>query len=254
MAETKDVIVKNPHNACIFSFFMSNIDMKVVELQRKVVAKFNPSGIEHYSVQTSFEHGLTMDLAWQLNGVEMSTIGSKNAPKRFDHDVVIFLDIDAVPLNNFALDFLVERAKVGQVLAGNIQNSNHIQNEKHLFVAPSVCAISQDTFVAMGKPSARPSFRSDVGEEYTWHAEKNKVPVEFFYPLSFEEAPTEKAYWDLQNERVPETLRKYGRGTSFGQVGGPEGEPTPMFWHAFQSFHPGWKEKIPVRLEQILNG
>lgn len=248
---------KNPHNALIVTFFMSNIDMEVVKKQREIVAKYNPSGIEHYSVQTQFDHGLSMDLAWQLNGIEMATIGSKNAPKRFDFDVLVFLDVDAVPLNSTALDYIVERAKVGQVLVGNVQNTNHIQNDKHLFVAPSVLAVSTDTFVAMGKPSARPTPRGDVAEEYTYAAEKNKVSVEFFLPLSFEEAPAEKAYWDLQNESVPEQYRKYGRGTTFGNIpvireaNNAGGEP--MFYHCFQSFHSGWKEKIPTRFDQILN-
>lgn len=257
MDETSTAVrALNPHNAVIFTFFMDNIDMKTVELHSKVVEKFNPSKIPHYKVHTKFEHGLTMDLAWQLNGIEMGTIGSQNAPKRFDFDTVVFLDVDAVPLNPAALDYIVRKAKEDQILIGNIQNSNHIQNDKHLFVAPSVLAISTDTFVAMGKPSARPTIRADVAEEYTFHAEMNKVPVEYFLPLSFEEAPTEKAYWDLQNESIPEELRHYGRGTTFGDRRNVDGLKidVPMFWHAFQSFHAGWKEKIPVRLEQILNG
>lgn len=262
MAEANTSIIpvppKNLHNAVIFTFFMKNIEMSTVELQRKVVAKFNKSEIQHYSVQTEFEHGLTMDLAWQLNGIEMPTIGSQNAPKRFDYDVLVFLDVDAVPLTAGALDYIVERAAVGQVIIGDVQNSNHIQNDKHLFVAPSVMAISTDTFVAMGKPSARPTSRADVAEEYTFHAEKYKVPVEFFLPLSYEESPTEKAYWDLQNESIPEQFRKYGRGTTFGTPAINEPDrgqsEVSLFWHAFQSFHPGWKEKIPVKFESILNG
>lgn len=244
------VIVKNPHNAVIITFFMNNIDIKTVQKQREVVAKFNKSGIEHYSVQTGFEHGLSMDLAWQLNGVEMETIGSQNAPKRFDFDVIVFLDVDALPLNDMALDYLVEHAAVRQTLIGDVQNSNHIKNDKHLFVAPSVLAISEDTFVAMGKPSGRPTFRGDVAEEYTYAAEKNKVPTEFLLPFSFDEAPAEKPYWDLQNERIPETLRKYGRGTTFGLVGGPV--EVEMFWHQFQSFHPGQQEKFMKKADSLL--
>ena len=240
-------VIKNPHNAVIITFFMNNIDIKTVQKQREVVSKFNPSGIEHYSVQTGFEHGLSMDLAWQLNGVEMATIGANNAPKRFDFDVMVFLDVDALPLNANSLDYIVERAATNQVLIGNVQNSNHIENDKHLFVAPSVLAVSEDTFVSMGKPSGRPTRRGDVAEEYTYAAEANKVPVEIFLPLSYEEAPAEKPYWDLQNESVPEANRKYGRGTTFGLT-------EPMFWHQFQSFHPGQQEKFMKKCEEILNG
>lgn len=251
-----NLIVANPHNACIITFFMNNIDIKVVQKQREVVAKFNKSGIEHYSVQTGFEHGLSMDLAWQLNGVEMATIGANNAPKRFDFDVLVFLDVDALPLNFDALDYIVERAAVGQVLCGDVQNTNHLENGKHLFVAPSVLAVSEDTFVAMGKPSGRPTLRSDVAEEYTWFAEKNKVPVEYFLPLSFEAAPAEKAYWDLQNESIPEQYRKYGRGTTFGLTPDGDHQPDtkPMFWHNFQSFHPGQQDRFMKKAEALLNG
>lgn len=256
-------MVPNPFNFCIISFFMNNINMKNVELQRQVVAKFNPSAVPHISLQTELRHGASMDLCWQLNGVNMPQFPQGAVPKKWSYDGFLFLDIDALPLNEFAIDHAIAVAANLQKLVGNIQNSNHISNDKHLFVAPSVLAVTEDTFVAMGKPSAMETRRADVAEEYTFAAEKNKVPLEFFLPYSFDEAPAEKPFWDLQNESIPEAFRKYGRGTTFGL--NPEHvkpilsnkEDTghrPMFWHQFQSFHPGQSEKFKLKAEAILNG
>jgi hypothetical protein len=228
-------------NACIVSFFMNNIDMKTVGLQRDVVEKYNISKVPHYSIQTDMRHGASMDLAWALNGVKHPTFEGHEIPKRFDHDIIFFLDIDALPLNEKAIDLYISKAAAGR-LVGNVQRSNHIQNDQHLFVAPSALAISVESFITIGKPSGLETPRADVAEEYTYAAEKsNIVPVDFYMPLRYDSKPSECDYWALKDG-----MPVMGRGTTFGI----ESEET--FWHSFQIFHPGQQENFWKKCESIL--
>jgi len=233
-------------NAGIFTFFMSNIDMKTVDYNRRVVEKFNPEKYPHHHIQTPLNHGASMDLVWKCNGADVATFRGQQVPYKWDYEVVVFLDVDCLPLNEYALDHAIYLAGVEQKLVGNIQRSNHIQNNQHVFAAPSLCAVSKDTYVVMGAPSAIPTARGDVGEEYTYAAEKNKVNLHFFMPTKFDEAPAECPSWALKDG-----MPVYGRGTTFSDfMDGPGQED--YFWHQFQSFHAGQQEKFHAKCEQIL--
>jgi hypothetical protein len=236
-------------NACIISFFMDNIDLKTVELQRRVVNKFNPQGYVHYSIHTDMRHGASLDLAWVLNGITHTTFDGAEVQKRFDHDVILFLDVDAIPLNDQAIDETMKAAAAGR-LVGNIQRSNHIQNNQHVFVAPSCLAISVDSFVTLNKPSGLETKRADVAEEYTYATESqsNIVPVDFYMPLGYDSSPAECASWALKDG-----MPHVGRGTTFGHLASDGKEARPMFWHSFQIFHPGVQENFWKKCESFLN-
>ncbi len=227
-------------NACIVSFFMDNLNKKTIALQNEVVKKRNKSQYPHYSIHTDLRHGASMDIIWAMNGLPHPTFKGHNVAKKFDHDVVLFLDIDAIPLNNDAIDTYIECAQSG-FLIGNIQRSNHIQNDQHLFAAPSAVALSVDTIATMQYPSALETLRADVGEEYTFAAEKYNIPIRLAMPLKFDEAPAECASWALKDG-----MPVYGRGTTFGF------NDKEAFWHSFQSFHPGQQEKFWKKCEEEL--
>lgn len=228
-------------NACIISFFMNNIDKKTVDIQRQVVDKYNTQKYPHYSILTDLRHGAAMDMAWALHGINHPTFDGHNVPKRFDHDAILFLDIDAIPLNPDAIHDTIKAASEGHLI-GNVQRTNHLQNNQHLFVAPSCLAVSVDTFVTIGKPSGLETKRSDVAEEYTFAAEKSGiVPIDFYLPLCYNEAPAEGGSWALKDG-----MPVYGRHTTFGMG------DIPMFWHSFQIFHPGMQEKFWKKCEEVL--
>jgi len=231
--------------AGIFSFYMKNIPQGAVEAQRNVVAKFNKSGYPHHQILTDMRHGYSMDAAWHLNGINVQPQFVGKFPNQFDYDVMVFLDIDAVPLNTDALDFYVEHAFNG-ALVGNIQRTNHIQNGEHTFVAPSAMAISTSTFLTIGQPSALETSRSDVGEEMTWLCEKAGIKVIKFMPLRFEKAPDEAPNgWNLASG-----MPKYGLGTTFGDNSIVE---RPMMWHNFQVRLPGQPERFMRKCSELLN-
>lgn len=237
-------------NPCIVSFFMNNIDPKTVGLQRSVVQKFNRSGVKHYQIQVDMPHGVAIDYFWTLNGVPTGGF-KEHADKitpQFDHDAVLVLDIDAIPLMDRSIDTYLAYAYEGH-LAGNAQASNHIGDGQHMFAAPSAAAISKETFIKIGAPSAYENPRADVGEEWTHAAREAKVPVDLAMPVRYNEAPyrydwepkDSKPYWTLANG-----YPNYGVGTTFGDSVGD------LFYHQFQIRIPGMQEKFWKKCESLL--
>lgn len=225
-------------NPCIASIFMQNIDQRMVKLQREVVAKYNVSKIPHYSVLTDAQPGITMDkLVDMLNDK--------------GHDCIMFLDVDCVPLNDVALDYFFEQANRGKII-GDAQRSNHIENNQHVFCAPHNVTFRVDVYRQLKNPTFSPTPRGDVGEELTFVAEENNIPVEIIMPIRYDAPPIRMAwepanlppYWDLADG-----MPKYGIGTTFGNE-----EFGEMFWHMYQSFHPGQTERFIKKCEELLNG
>lgn len=134
------------------------------------------------------------------------------------------LDIDCVPLNSNAIDYVFDKASQGHIV-GNIQRSNHLNNDEHVYVAPSAFCISKNTFELLGKPSFAPTSRSDIGEELCFIAENNDVPLEMFLPKCYEELPVGKIPWSLKGN-----MPKYGIGTTF-----VNDDKIEMFYHLFES-------------------
>jgi hypothetical protein len=222
---------------CIASIFMKNIDINAVQLQKKVVEKFNKSKIEHYQVLSEAPPGYTMDkLVDMLEGR--------------GHDAIMFLDIDCLPLNDSALDYFFERAYAGSII-GDAQRSNHIENGQHVFCAPHNVTFTVANYRKLNNPSFMPNYRGDVSEELTFRAREGNIPVEIIMPLRYEAPPIRQPwepkdappYWDLADG-----MPKYGIGTTFGTEG------NEMFWHMYQSFYPGQNERFIKKCEELLNG
>lgn len=238
-------------NPCIATYYMPNISRKTVELQSQVIDKFNKSKIPFYSIKGQIRHGNFIDYFWKMNGVVVEGLEDVEVQEnlQMNHDVMIFLDIDCIPLNYDIFDYMVEEASKGKII-GNVQRSGHIDNGNHLFVAPSSMAISKETFIKIGKPSAIETNRSDVCEEYTWLAEENKISTQYFIPTKYDKPPIRydwekdrRPYWTLENG-----LPNYGIGTTFGNE-----KFGDMFYHNFQIFQPGHQEMFWRRCELEMN-
>jgi len=222
---------------CIASIFMKNIDAKILELQKKVVEKYNLSKIPHYHIYTEAPPGYTMDKL-----VDML--------EEKKHDAIMFLDIDCLPLENNALNYFFENAYMGKVI-GSAQRSNHIQNNQHVFCAPHNITFTIEMYRKLGNPSFMPNYRGDVAEELTFRARESNISIEILMPLRYDAPPIRMdwepkdapPYWDLADG-----MPKYGIGTTFGT------ESNEMFWHMYQSFHPGQTERFLKKCEELLNG
>ena len=222
---------------CIASIFMKNIDQNLLNLQKKVVEKYNLSKIPHYQVYTEAPPGYTMDKLVDLLDERK-------------HDAIMFLDIDCLPLNEHALNYMFDKAYSG-TLIGYAQRSNHIDNGQHVFAAPHNVTFTVEMYRKLGNPSFMPNYRGDVAEELTFKAREANIPIEIIMPLRYDAPPIRMAwepkesppYWDLADG-----MPKYGIGTTFGTEG------NDMFWHMYQSFHPGQNERFTKKCEELLNG
>ena len=238
--------MKNP---CIVSYFMGNLSDQTPMMQRTVVDKFNKSKIPFYQVKGQPSHAQFIDYFWCVNGAAPEYMKDAGVKQELDHDVVLILDIDCIPLSDKSIDYYLEQAAAGKII-GNIQRSNHIQNEQHVFAAPSAVALSRETYIKIGKPAALETQRSDVAEEYTWAAEVANVPVELIMPLSFDKAPHKYGWEDDQRPfwALKDGMPVYGIGTTFGTE-----EHGPLYYHNFQIGHEGNQEMFWARCEKALN-
>jgi hypothetical protein len=203
----------------IFTYANFQVDERIVTFQKDVLEKFNSNGKYDYQFL-------------RYNAVDPEVVpdqvidyGLNHLFYELNYDSVLILDIDCIPLNEKALDYSFEKAESG-ILVGNVQRSNHIDNNKHIYVAPSCICLTKEMFEKLGKLSFRPTNRGDIGEELTYVARTMEVPVEFYIPSKYEDLPyNSKEPWELDG-----ILPSYGIGTTF--VNSIDEE---MFYHLFQS-------------------
>jgi hypothetical protein len=222
------------NNPCIASIFMKNIAEQTVLLQKRVVEKFNPSKIFHYQVLSEAPPGYTMDKL-----IEML--------RERGHDAIMFLDIDCVPINECAIDYMFKQAYAGKII-GDAQRSNHIDNDQHVFAAPHNVTFTIDNYDKLGKPSFMPNYRGDVAEELTFRAEESKIDVEIIMPIKFD-APPIRMDWEKNAEtfwRLADGMPNYGIGTTFGT------SESELFWHNYQIFHAGQQERFQNKCKELL--
>ena len=203
----------------IFTYCNPEVDKKISHLQSKVIEKFNNIPNCHY------EFLLYLGRDGEIFPNQVIDYGLEELFFKRDFDSVLILDIDCVPLNSSALHYIFDQAEKGR-LVGNIQRSNHLQNDQHVYVAPSCICLTRDTFVKLGRPNFGPTHRGDIGEELTYLAEQQGVEIEMFMPSHYEQLPYgDNAPWNLKDGMKP-----YGIGTTFVNQQGQA-----MFYHLFQS-------------------
>lgn len=203
----------------IFTYCNREVDKKIAHLQSKVIEKFNRVPNCHYEFLLYLGRDGEM-LPDQVIDYALSELFfTKN------YDSVLILDIDCVPTNAEALDYIFAEAERGK-LVGNIQRSNHLQNNQHVYVAPSCLCLTRETFLKLGTPSFRITNRGDIGEELTYLAQNQSIEVEMFMPSNYEQLP----YGDSEPWNLQDGMAKYGIGTTFVNSLGQE-----MFYHLFQS-------------------
>lgn len=203
----------------IFTYCNPDVDKKISHLQGKVIEKFNkiPNCKYEFLMYNAKDGEVVPD---QVIDYALEELFFKQ-----NYESILILDIDCIPLNAEALEYVFEEAEKGKIV-GNVQRSNHIQNNQHVYVAPSCICLTRDMFVKLGKPSFRISNRSDIGEELCFIAEENSVELGMFMPSSYQKLPYgDEKPWDLKDG-----MPKYGIGTTFVNKDGKE-----MYYHLFQS-------------------
>jgi hypothetical protein len=176
--------------AAVISFHMGNVAPEVVRLQRVLVEKFAPSEVAIRQIETRLSHAAALD----------------EFLANTEHDLVVFLDIDCVPLTPDAIACLTGHAAQGK-LAGCAQRAGHILNGSHVYVGPFCMAITRQLWEDLGRPSFHPTERGDVGEEFTYRCEELGQPIHMLWPTW-----VENPLWDL----VPG--RRFGPNTEYGEA------------------------------------
>ena len=206
----------------IFTYSNHQIEDRITYLQKQVINKFNTNKLCKYE----YLHYKKPD--GEMTPDEVIQYGLEKLFYEDKYHTILMLDIDCIPLSTQALEYIFDRAEQG-VLIGNVQRSNHIDNNKHTYPAPSCIALTKDMYEKLGKPTWKPTNRGDIGEELCYVAEEKGIEVEMFMPSKYEELPHwntgERKPWDL-GEKDPQ----FGIGTTFVDKNGNE-----MFYHLFQS-------------------
>ena len=224
----------------ILSLYMDNANPEVVKYQKKVVDKFRKD-IPFHQLLTGHSHGRSMELIIQ-------GLLAKN-----DDTVIIFLDIDAIPLHRDSFDILLSMTHNGKIIAGAPQSTNHLPDANGVFVAPSIMAIGTKLYFDIGSPRAEPTESSDVAE--LWSMSYRMVTgnePEFLDILGFNgrPAPVRLAngkvisvdHWVLDNP----AQTKFGLNTRYGR------DSEELFFHSYQSFVPGQNEYFINQCKAIL--
>lgn len=175
--------------ASVYSVYTGNVDSKVLEVQKKVVEHFLPEG-------WTFEQ-------YQYSNVENDSVALDSCVKKNKNEIIVFLDIDCIPLNEEALPELAAKAKE-DTLIGAIQRANHIDNKGHLYVGPFCMAFKVAKYQELGSPSFIYTNRGDRGEELTYKWEDANLPVTMMWP-----SHVELPMWALKNGIM------FGLGTTY---------------------------------------
>jgi hypothetical protein len=205
----------------ILSPYMDNVPARVRTAQASVV-NLARGVIPFEQIRTTTSHGATLQRL-------------TNEAEAAGFDTIVFLDIDCVPLGSGLLHSL-QLAQRG-ALVGNVQRSNHIQNNEHLYAAPSFMAFSIEQYRAIGSPTFEPTQRGDVGEELTYAWERSSRPVQLWIPSRCD-APL----WALSGN-----LPHYGHHTYYVN---PNGQLAS--YHAFQSREGHTIDRFVQTCEQIV--
>lgn len=195
MSEVRSTDAAATERIVVVSFYMENIRPDVVRSQRDVVRQMLPPDAEFLQIPTKVTHAEAIDAFMAFA----------------DYDVLVLLDIDCIPLNEFALPHLIDLARDG-CLVGCAQRANHIENGGHIYAGPFCCAFRRSTWELLGRPSFAPTERGDVGEELTYAAEASSVDVKLLLPSSVN-APRWILFEDV----------RFGFGTTY----------SAMFFHQF---------------------
>jgi hypothetical protein len=218
---TKEIEMTHPNRA-IFTYSNHQIEDRIGYLQRQVINKFDAD--ERYKYE--YLHYKKPD--GEMTPDQVIDYGIQKLFYEDNYDTILLLDIDCIPLNSAALDYTFKRAEQG-VLIGNVQRSNHLDNNKHIYPAPSCIALTKQMYEKLGKPSFNVTTRGDIGEELAYIAEQKGIEIEMFMPRQHEEVPYwntgERKLWDLADGQP-----QFGIGTTFVDKNGNE-----MFYHLFQS-------------------
>jgi hypothetical protein len=220
----------------IFSYHNHQINPEIPKYQKLVIDKLvKEIGVDFHPLFYNAKDG-------DIYPDQVINYGLNELIYNQKYDNVLVLDVDCIPLNQQALTHIFYRASKN-VLIGNAQRSHYIENNEHIFIGSSCMCVNRTVYETLGKPSMSPTARGDIGEEFVYLAEERNIPIEIFYPQSYEASPYGAESWALKGD-----LPHYGIGTTFESSDG-----RPRFYHLFESRTNLHVDKFISKCESVLN-
>lgn len=200
------------------TLYWNNISEDFVNAHKSVMSHFNIP--INYTVG-NYDHGAWMD---HIMTNEVA-------------DIVVFFDIDCVPLSKEKVDECIDFVKRTDSFLGCVQASNHIPPFTHTFAAPSFFVISKKCWERIGRPSFKQGLTWDVAEKVSFVAEDQWQRYRCLYPDFYEREPIE-GVWRLHNYGI------YGVGCTFENT----------VYHLYQGRIPTNRDLFIQRCNEIVSG
>ena len=198
----------------IHSMYWDNIDPRIPEYQKKVFDKLGLKIIQH-----------------RLNGVDHGTWVDWVLFNEKEADVILFMDIDCIPLCKSAIDDIPTICADG-TLYGAAGCANHLDKNR-AYVGAWFMAVNVNTWNKFGRPTCRALSNSDVAQNLTDAWLEYKQNVVMVYP-----SKVDVPLWDL-----PGMPNAYGHGTTYGNV----------CYHLFESRNQTNIDRFITKCEEVLN-
>jgi len=151
----------NGRNIRAFSCYMNNIPEKVVKYQKEV---FNTLG---------------MELNQELSNLPYHHTWMNQKINSIDFDILIFFDIDCIPLKSGLYEYIVDQISDNNSIIG-VEQVNQTRSPDFVYAAPSCFGITKEVFEKMNKPSFNITNEYDCGGEFSWVAPIYNVDVKLF--------------------------------------------------------------------------
>jgi hypothetical protein len=95
--------------------------------------------------------------------------------------ILLFVDIDAIPLNREALVLAMKTAGEGGIL-GCAQAANHMDRAHFIYAGPMFLALTKKTWVELDRPSFHADAEFDAGMRLSDLATQRGVAIRLLYP------------------------------------------------------------------------
>lgn len=209
----------NGRNVQIFSCYMNNIPENVVKYQKYVFDKFGMEINQEYTDLPFHDYWLDYKI------------------KSIDFDILIFFDIDCIPLKPGLYEYIVDQISDNNSIIG-VEQVNQTRSPDFIYAAPACFGITKSVYEKMNKPSFRLTDNYDCGGEFSWYAKDYDVNVKLFEIKS-----SLNKKWKCVNKR-------YGNGTIYDDWLYHQFE---VRFHSFNSIEKIYTYQFIQKCKEILN-
>lgn len=141
----------------------SNIDTRLVAAQAAILRSFDLDLIQDVTDSEPHDHWL-----------------QRTTEQLAENESVLYLDIDAFPLNRTVVERAFEAAERGEIF-GAAQAANHL-DPAFVYAGPMFLCFSKKTWIDLDRPSFSPDSKFDVAARLSQAAFDRGVPVHLLNP------------------------------------------------------------------------